>query len=203
MNGLYLQKFSRMPSYKFRVLIDTVDGADVFRDILISASDTLETFYDTIMKAFDFKGDQMASFYKSNEDWDKGQEITLLDMGFGESGEPVLLMSETKLKDVVTEADQRLILVYDFMRMWCFLIELVGTQPKAVAKPQILLNIGKAPAEDSKSLDAGAGFQSGETLDLGSDFDDIFNGENDDDDEFGDDFAPEDFKDEGTETDFY
>ncbi|MBK7128697.1 MAG: hypothetical protein IPM74_01785 [Crocinitomicaceae bacterium] len=192
-----------MPSYKFRVLIDTTDGADIFRDILISTSDTLETFYDTIMKAFDFKGDQMASFYKSNEDWDKGQEITLLDMGFSESGEPVLLMSETKLKDVVTEADQRLILVYDFMRMWCFLIELVGTQPKAVAKPQVLLSIGKSPAEDSKSLDAGAGFQSGETLDLGSDFDDIFSGENDDDDEFGDDFDPEDFKDEGTETDFY
>ncbi|MBK6951890.1 MAG: hypothetical protein IPH24_07500 [Crocinitomicaceae bacterium] len=66
-----------MPSFKFRVLIDTNTGVDVFRDILISTNDNLELFYQTILTSFNFKNDQMASFYKSNDDWDKGQEITL------------------------------------------------------------------------------------------------------------------------------
>ncbi|MBK6527797.1 MAG: hypothetical protein IPG07_20960 [Crocinitomicaceae bacterium] len=71
-----------MPSFKFRVLIDTNTGVDVFRDILISTNDNLELFYQTILTSFNFKNDQMASFYKSNEDWDKGQEITLGRYGY-------------------------------------------------------------------------------------------------------------------------
>ena len=90
-----------MPSYKFRVLIDTVSNEEIFRDIIVSGNDNLESFYNTIVKAFEFKGDQMASFYKSNDEWDKGQEITLVDMGLNDGVESVLIMSETKIKEVV------------------------------------------------------------------------------------------------------
>jgi len=173
-----------MPSFKFRVLIDTNSGSDVFRDIVISNKANLEVFYHKIMEAFNFKGDQLASFYKSNEDWDKGQEITLVDMGMNEGTEPVLIMSDTTLLDVITEPDQKMILVYDFMRMWCFLIELVETQTKTVANPQIALSVGTAPKEESKTLDSADGLTYGETLDLGDDFDDIFS---EDDDELDDD----------------
>jgi hypothetical protein len=34
------------------------------------------------MSAFEFKGDQMASFYVSNDEWDKGHEINLMDMSY-------------------------------------------------------------------------------------------------------------------------
>lgn len=190
-----------MPAYKFRVLVDTASNEEIFRDIVISTNENLETFYNTIISAFDFKGDQMASFYKSNEDWDKGQEITLVDMGLGESADQVLIMSETKLRDVVTEPSQKLILVYDFMRMWCFLIELVEHLSKNVAKPQILLSVGKAPAEESKELDAGGDLGYGETLDLGNDFDDIFSGEDEDFDE--EDFDAEGYSPESEDNDPY
>lgn len=187
-----------MPSYKFRVLIDTDSGTEIFRDFLISSNESLEVFYDSILKAFNFKGGQMASFYKSNNDWDKGQEITLMDMGMNEGGDPVFIMSQTKLSDIVTEPDQKLILVHDFMRMWCFLIELIDTQTKAVAKPQVLLSMGEAPKEESKSLDNMDGMQFGETLDLGGDFDDIFS----EDDDFEDDDL-EGFSEESDESEFY
>lgn len=188
-----------MPSYKFRVLIDTDSGNDVFRDIVISTKENLEVFYRKIMEAFDFKGDQLASFYKSNEDWDKGQEITLVDMGMNEGPDPVLIMRETKLLEIVTEPDQKMILVYDFMRMWCFLIELVETQTRAVSTPQIALRVGEPPKEESKSLDEAGGLTYGETLDLGDDFDDIFS---DDDDDLDDDDL-EGFHEDSGETDYY
>ena len=36
--------------------------------------------FKSIIEAFEFRGDQMASFYVSNENWDKGEEISLLDL---------------------------------------------------------------------------------------------------------------------------
>jgi hypothetical protein len=175
-----------MSAYKFRVLIDTSSNDEIFRDIVVKANDNLESFYNAIVKAFGFKGDQMASFYKSNDDWDKGQEVTLMDMGLSDDSEPVLIMSKTKVKDLVTDPKQKLILVYDFMRMWCFLIELVEPVSKpGSTSPQVVLSVGKAPAEDSKQLDGGLNF--GDTPDLGNDFDDIFTGEEDDDESFDDD----------------
>jgi len=188
-----------MPSYKFRVLIDTVSNEEIFRDIIVSGNDNLESFYNTIVKAFEFKGDQMASFYKSNDEWDKGQEITLVDMGLNDGVESVLIMSETKIKEVVTDQNQKMILVYDFMRMWCFLIEHVETLPKNVTKPQIALSVGKAPAEESKEMDA-AGMGYGESLDLGNDFDDIFS---DDDDLDDDDTDLDGFAEETDDSDLY
>lgn len=185
-----------MSSFKFRVLIDTDSNTEVFRDILISEKDNLESFYNTIIKAFEFEGGQMASFYKSNEEWDKGQEITLMDMGFNDDAEPVLIMKETALNIIITEPNQKLILVHDFMRMWCFLIELIETLPKNITKPQIILSVGDAPVESSKSLDGSGDMAFGETLELGDDFEDIFSDENDEDE-------PEDFQDEFSDTDYY
>jgi len=190
-----------MPAYKFRVLIDTVSNEEIFRDIVISTNDNLESFYNSIVKAFGFKGDQMASFYKSNDDWDKGQEITLVDMGLNDDVETVLIMSETKLKEVVTDPNQKMILVYDFMRMWCFLIEHVETLSKTVTSPQIALSVGKAPAEESKEFDTAGGF--GESLSLGNDFDDIFSESDDDDDDLDDDLDIEGYSEETDDNDLY
>lgn len=51
-----------MPGLKFRVLLDSDKNEEIFRDILIADSDNFESLYNAIMKAFKFKGDQMASF---------------------------------------------------------------------------------------------------------------------------------------------
>ena len=63
-----------MPGLKFRVLLDSEKKEEIFRDILISDTDNFESLYHAILKSFNFKGDQMASFYVSNDDWDKGQK---------------------------------------------------------------------------------------------------------------------------------
>lgn len=141
-----------MSALKFRVLIDSTDN-EVFRDILIDENDNFESFYRSILDAYNFSHDQMASFYMSNENWDKGFEISLFDMSFGEDPNDILpgVMSESLLKDFMIDEDQKLILVHDFIRMWIFLIELIGVEPKAPEHPKVVLSVGNAPAESSRS----------------------------------------------------
>lgn len=182
-----------MPGLKFRVLLDSDKNEEVFRDILISNEADFETFYNAIMAAFDFKGDQMASFYVSNDNWDKGHELSLLDMSYDDDAidEPASVMKHAKIQDFLSEPDQRFILVYDFMRMWIFLIELIAYEKEAPETPIMVLAIGKAPQESTKTM-----------LD-----ENLFGAESqvlpdteDDDDEFGfqdydDDYSDEDLND--------
>jgi len=167
-----------MSSYKFRVLLDNSNNEEIFRDILISKTDTFSDFYNCILKAFRFNGDQLASFYISNNSWDKGDEISLMDMG--DSG---LNMDSTLLKDEIEVEDQKFILVYDFLKMWCFLIELIEVNSELLERPKVVLSIGVAPKEESREIDINEGFES-PSMELGSEFDDIFN-EFDDEEDFG------------------
>ena len=146
-----------MAGLKFRVLLDSKDQEKVFRDILISDTDNFESFYKAIISAFRFEGDQMASFYISNDDWDKGHEISLMDLSYDDDAIDAIpsVMKNAILKDFIEEPDQKMILVYDFLRMWIFLAELVGYEQDAPAEPTVLLAIGMAPPEDSRIADLG------------------------------------------------
>ena len=175
-----------MPSYKFRILIDTEDEEEVFRDIVISGNADFEQFYQAIIQSFDFRGDQLASFYVSNDNWDKGHEIALMDMELSESLDSPSIMKETIIQELVTTSKQKFILVYDFLKMWCFLVELVEVIQENYEFPMLDLSVGESPLEDSKEIDLSGGFEmSGHSsVNLGNDFDDIFS-DDPEDDEFG------------------
>jgi hypothetical protein len=142
-----------MAAYKFRVLLDTEKESEIFRDIVIDENDNFENFYHAIISSFRFQGDQMASFYISNDNWDKGHEISLMDMNYGDEAidEIASVMSSAIIRNFIEADDQKIILVYDFMRMWIFLIELVEKTDAAVTTPQVALAIGLAPPEDSRA----------------------------------------------------
>lgn len=141
-----------MAGLKFRVLLDSSDKNEVFRDILIGDSDNFENFYKAILNAYNFTEDQMASFYMSNDTWDKGFEISLFDMSFGEDQDQILpgVMNTSTIRDFIQESDQKMILVHDFLRMWIFLIELIGYTDDTPESPQMILSVGNAPSEESK-----------------------------------------------------
>ena len=142
-----------MKEFKFRVLIDTLEEENAFRDISIDSSFTFDKLSDAIFVAFGFGGGQMASFYLSNEDWDKGQEIGLMDMS-GENAE-FEEMYKTKIRDKVSELNQKLLYVYDFLSMWCFFVELIEVNELDSTKdyPMLELEFGTAPEEGSKEID--------------------------------------------------
>jgi hypothetical protein len=180
-----------MPGLKFRVLLDSDKNEEVFRDVLISDASDFETFYHAIMKSFDFKGDQMASFYVSNEDWDKGHEISLLDMSYDDDSidSPATVMKNAIIKDFLDEPDQRFILVYDFMKMWIFLIELIGYDRNEPENPEMLLAIGNAPGEASREALDEVLFHESESVSTDDEEDDFGF------DEFDDDYSDDDLSD--------
>jgi hypothetical protein len=142
-----------MAGLKFRVLLDSEKNEEIFRDIFISDTDNFESFFKAIVSSFRFTGDEMASFYVSNDSWDKGHEINLMDMTYGDDDVDALpsVMKDAIIKDFLEEPDQKFILVYDFMRMWIFLIELIGYDKNdPVGGPEVLLAMGMAPPEDSR-----------------------------------------------------
>ena len=131
--------------YRFRIILDTHE--DVFRDIEIEASSNLEDFHNSITQAFGFGGQEMASFYVSNDLWEQGEEIALFDM----SDEPgsIRVMSDTLLEDVVHEEQTKLIYVYDFLNMWTFLVELaeIAEYEEGRSYPNLMFAHGHIPEE--------------------------------------------------------
>ena len=142
-----------MGALKFRVLLDSEKDKEIFRDIIIDENDNFESLFQTIMKSFNFQGEEMASFYMSNDNWDKGHEISLVDINYGDEAidEKASLMSQAIISEFIEVEDQKIILVYDFMRMWIFLLELVERVDKIITTPEVALSVGMAPPEDSKN----------------------------------------------------
>ena len=172
-----------MSSYKFRVLIDTDKSEEIFRDIIISSTENFETFYQAILASFEWTGRELASFYVSNDSWDKGHEIALMDMQLSDSLDAPSIMKETIIQDMVGTSKQKFILVYDFLKMWCFMIELIEVIQEDFEGPMLDLSVGIAPLEDSKEVDlSNDTFGGGD--DLGNDIDDIFS-DFEDEDDFG------------------
>ena len=129
--------------YRFRVILDTEE--DVFRDIEIEQNATLEQFHNVITQSFGFDGNEMASFYTSDEQWNQGEEVSLFDMGDG--NDPVKLMNETYIEDIVDEDSPKLIYVYDFLSMWTFFVELaeIAEYENGREYPNIMFVHGQLP----------------------------------------------------------
>lgn len=137
--------------YRFRVLID--DESEAFRDIEIGSGQTFKEFHQAIKEAFGFTSDEMACFYVSDAEWNKGIEIPLADMGFAEEGKIPLLMDDVEVGDHIRDPDQRFVFAYDFLHMWMFLVERIGTgDPEpGLTYPRVSLSVGKPPAESSRA----------------------------------------------------
>ena len=133
--------------YRFRVILDNDTDDDIFRDIEINKSNNLEDFHNTITQSFGFEGNEMASFYLSDEEWNQGEEISLFDLG--DVGETNRLMSDVLLDSVMDKKNNRLIFVYDFLNLWTFLIELVEIVEltSGVNYPNLIFSKGQIPSK--------------------------------------------------------
>ena len=133
--------------YRFRVILDNDTDDDIFRDIEINKSNNLEDFHNTITQSFGFEGNEMASFYLSDQEWNQGEEISLFDLG--DVGETNRLMSDVLLDSVMDKNNNRLIFVYDFLNLWTFLIELVEIVEltSGVNYPNLIFSKGQIPSK--------------------------------------------------------
>lgn len=151
--------------YRFRIILDTVE--DVFRDIEIEQTATLEEFHNAITQSFGFDGSEMASFYISDDQWAQGEEISLFDMSDGDA--EVRLMNENRLEAVTHKDQTRMIYVYDFLSMWTFMVELadIATPEAGQEYPNLMFAHGELPdSAPDKNFES--------EIDLGDEFDEDF-----------------------------
>lgn len=129
--------------YKIRVILDTKE--DVIRTILVDDILNLEDLHLIIAKSFGFEGQEMASFYRTDDEWNQGEEIPLFNMA--EAGEGVS-MQTCILKDTLLQENDKLIYVYDFLNMWTFYVDVVEiSNDKRDDLPQTILTVGEIPEE--------------------------------------------------------
>ncbi|SZD73711.1 Plasmid pRiA4b ORF-3-like protein [Candidatus Ornithobacterium hominis] len=124
---------------KIRVILDA--KKDVFRDIQISGKQNLLSFHHIVKEAFDLEGEEMASFYLSNENWFQGSEIPLENIFDEEGGET---MAKIQLNEVMGQVGRRMIYVYDFFNMWTFFCETIERDEKEAATA-VVYSYGKMP----------------------------------------------------------
>jgi len=134
---------------KLRVIMDVED--DVFRDIEIELDAPLMHLHVATLDAFSWNDAQeMASFYKSNEAWDKGDEFPLMSMG-----PEFPSMDSATVRDLVPSVKSRGLYVYDYLRMWCFYLEPIemGQRQAEVTYPRLMLEFGETPHPLSREPD--------------------------------------------------
>jgi hypothetical protein len=179
-----------MRIYRFRVLID--HPSEAFRDIEIGSEQNFLDFHKAVKEAFGFIGQEMACFYVSDEDWGKGNEIPLADMGFAEEGAVPAMMEEVYISDHIRSTSQRFIYAYDFLHMWMFMVELIhASDPQeGVTYPRLVMSMGIAPGEHTKEEELAADVMSEDPYALDDeehhyDDDDGYSEEDEDHNEFG------------------
>jgi hypothetical protein len=139
---------------RFRIILDVKE--DVIRDIEIEDSATFEDLHHAITQAFGFLGNEMASFYRSDEDWTQGEELPLEAMDPSQES-----CRDQALNTVISASQHQLIYVYDFLNLWTFFVELmeVGEQITGTTYPNLIHAQGEVPEEAPEKL-----FQSEDTL---------------------------------------
>tara|TARA_B110000046_G_C13020513_1_gene410907 strand:+ start:851 stop:1351 length:501 start_codon:yes stop_codon:yes gene_type:complete len=155
--------------YKIRVILDT--KKDVIRTILVEDNIHLENLHKIITQTFGFKGKEMASFYRTDDEWTQGEEIPLFNMA--EAGEEIS-MKTCILNETLSKENDKLIYVYDFLNMWTFYVDVIEISlEKREDLPQIILSVGDIPE------------QAPEKEFIAEKLDNEFGDEEDIDDEFG------------------
>src|SRR5690606_4450271 len=112
-----------MPLLRFRVYWE--DDDQIYRDIEIRSNQSFLEFHKAIIQAYEFDGKHAASFYESNDRWQRGREIHS-EVLANKKDAPALSMMRTPVSALVAKPDQKFVYQYDPVKHWNFLVELIG-----------------------------------------------------------------------------
>ncbi len=120
-----------MAVLKFRVYLEEDEA--IYRDIVIKHQQTFQDLHFAILKAYEFDSKHPATFYRSNDNWLRGREISFARYDKMYKAEP-LMMSETLIGSEIMDPSQKFIYEYDFAKHWVFLIELINVSKEENSK---------------------------------------------------------------------
>ena len=136
-----------MAVYRFRVAFEDYD--DVVREIEIRSNQTFEDFHRAIHQAIGYKCEYSSSFYVSNDQWIKGEEITFMpnqrriDRG-------IVQMDKVKLSSRIDDPHQKFYYTFNFDRPFDFHIELLKIlldETPGTNYPAVVKSSGEAPKQ--------------------------------------------------------
>jgi hypothetical protein len=136
-----------MAILKFRIYLEEDDS--VYRDVAAKHTQTFFQLHEIILKAFEFDNKHAATFYRSNDHWQRGKEISLEKYN-KEYKAPPLLMIETAIGSEIKNPNQKFVYQYDFVKNWWFLVELISVSKDEDSKlsyPAIIRTEGIGPSQ--------------------------------------------------------
>ncbi len=215
-----------MALYRFRVTFEDYD--DVIREIDVKSNQTFEDLHRAIHQSTGYNSEFPSSFYISNDQWTKGEEITYLP-NQRRTDRGVSLMEKVKLSSFIDDPHQKFYYTFNFDRPFDFHVELMKIildDAPGVTYPAVIKSVGEAPKQFGNSFNPTAlpaanedfdlfdetGFNPEDAEDLSEvtedgevvDSDEIAHGEDEEEDEFGSEFSDnEGFDDDGKSHDDY
>ena len=134
-----------MAIYRFKVSFEDYD--DVERDIDIKSNQTFEDLHRAIHASTGYKSEASSSFYVSNDQWIKNEEIAYLPNQRKINNE-VALMENSKLSSFIDDPHQKFYYIYNFDRPFDFHVELIKimlNEESGKSYPHVSRSLGEAP----------------------------------------------------------
>jgi hypothetical protein len=123
-----------MAILKFRISWEEDDA--IYRDVMVKHSQHFTDLHHIILKAFEFDEKHDATFFRSNEKWLRGREISkaVYEKNYVV---PPLMMDEVLIGSEILNTNQQFVYLYDFAKSWTFLIQLIQVIKNADANMEL------------------------------------------------------------------
>lgn len=136
--------------YLFRIISD--EDQEFYRDLVIDGTDTFLDFHQALQENLDYDPTQLASFFITNDMWEKQQEITLIDM-MQDKDLSAVTMEQVTLEEYITDESQHMIYVFDFFSERAFFIELIEKSDQISPRPTPFIGQARGDAPPQLALD--------------------------------------------------
>ena len=136
-----------MAIFKFRIYWE--DDESIYRDVVIRHTHTFFDLHNAILKSYEFDNKHKATFYRSNDTWQRGREISLEKYDKAYRVDP-LIMSEVSIGSEIKDPNQKFLYEYDFNKNWHFMVELINVDKEENARlgyPCCIRTEGLAPTQ--------------------------------------------------------
>jgi hypothetical protein len=137
-----------MAILKFRIYWE--DDDSIYRDVVIKHTQNFADLHLAILKSFEFDNKHKATFYRSNDNWLRGREISLEKYSDKVYKVDPLIMMEITMGSEIKDPNQKFIYVYDFNKFWTFMVELINVdkeENKKLMYPVCVRTEGIAPSQ--------------------------------------------------------
>jgi hypothetical protein len=136
-----------MALYRFRVTFEDYD--EVTREIDIKSTQTFEDLHRAIHQSTGYNCEYPSSFYISNDQWIKGEEITFMP-NQRRIDRAVALMDKVKLSNRIDDPHQKFYYTFNFDRPFDFHVELLKIileENPGTTYPAVIKSTGEAPKQ--------------------------------------------------------